>query len=388
MAAKTVLRKQKKTEETVEGRRQVIHEELCCEVHGAENPISIELAKELLGWTETTSSDYLFVDRNGKRIQCQNNIRNRPISTTNVLAYMQDILQGNWELNGETIIIGRTGITLNGQHSLIALVLAEQEYQKCPEEYPAWTESPPVLHKIVVYGILEVDRVINTLDTGRGRTLSDVLFRSEQFQKMRIGDRKKAAKIMEHAISMLWIRTGFNRRVSTEDSLRKTHSEAMLFLDNHPRLIEAVLKIVELDRQKKVSLLLSPGYAAGMLYLMSVSETPEDSGYRDSQEPNESYLDFSRWGDAVDFFAGIIDKTSIFKTVYEEFLWMFSQNGEQGVSLEERICLVSKAWGLFVTNSKMTREELRLKYRQDDDGFRVLDEAPILSGIDLGSKPE
>src|SRR4051812_41844594 len=99
-----------------------------------DSAITVEQAKILLGWTEDAAEaaewgarEPLFKDRFGKEIYCYNNIINRPIYWSTVEKLVQDHLLRQWEFNGEPIIIGKTGLILNGQHSLIALIMAEQD---------------------------------------------------------------------------------------------------------------------------------------------------------------------------------------------------------------------------------------------------------------------
>lgn len=48
----------------------------------------------------------------------------RKMSRSTIRSYAEDIKNGRWELNGETIIFGKDGVLKDGQHRLAAIVLA------------------------------------------------------------------------------------------------------------------------------------------------------------------------------------------------------------------------------------------------------------------------
>ncbi len=86
----------------------------------------------------------------------QRNTGNRKVSRTTVLQYAGAMRRGEWQLNGEPIILGKNGRLLNGQHRCHAVVVAKV--------------NVPVL---VVSGV--EDDAFKTLDTGKKRTAGDVL---------------------------------------------------------------------------------------------------------------------------------------------------------------------------------------------------------------------
>lgn len=84
-----------------------------------------------------------------------NNGRNRSISQAVVNRYARDMLSGNWEINGETIVFYEDGTLKDGQHRLEAIVKAG---------VPQWM--------IVVRGV-ENDIAIH--DRGRVRSVANVM---------------------------------------------------------------------------------------------------------------------------------------------------------------------------------------------------------------------
>lgn len=81
---------------------------------------------------------------------------NRKVSPRAVDRYAADMRAGRWQANGSTIVMGKSGQILDGQHRLEAIVQA----------------GVPV-SMVVVSGV--DDSAFGTIDTGRARTVSDVL---------------------------------------------------------------------------------------------------------------------------------------------------------------------------------------------------------------------
>jgi hypothetical protein len=86
----------------------------------------------------------------------ETNENNRPILRRTLRAMVHDILNGRWELNGESIIISKEGLLNDGQHRLEAVVEADTPIQS-----------------LVVFGVTRESR--KTVDTGRSRKISDFL---------------------------------------------------------------------------------------------------------------------------------------------------------------------------------------------------------------------
>jgi len=84
------------------------------------------------------------------------NTRNRPVKKSHVTALAQAIKRGEWKVNGESIKISKTGVTLDGQHRCLAVIEA----------------GVPVM-TYVTAGL--EDDVFETIDRGAGRTAGDIL---------------------------------------------------------------------------------------------------------------------------------------------------------------------------------------------------------------------
>jgi len=71
---------------------------------------------------KVTHSIVLVDQAMAKRWLAENNGHNRDISDARVAQYVADMESGRWRFNGETIQFDRTGMLLNGQHRLMAIL--------------------------------------------------------------------------------------------------------------------------------------------------------------------------------------------------------------------------------------------------------------------------
>lgn len=86
----------------------------------------------------------------------ESNTNNRVVRQARVNQYAADMAGGRWLFTGDPIRMSETGVLLDGQHRLWAIV-----------------ESGVTLQLVVVRGL--ADEVFKVLDTGLGRLMADVL---------------------------------------------------------------------------------------------------------------------------------------------------------------------------------------------------------------------
>lgn len=348
-----------------------------------EKALTVTRTKKLMGWEEETEenkfgAEYLLKNKAGVKIRCTNNVTNRPLNMGNVWNLVQEILRGRWYLNMENRIIGETGLVLNGQHTFIALILAAEEWELSPELYPFWTEEP-TMETSIGFGCSESDAVVNTMDTCKPRTLADVIYRSEFFQDTKTKDRVKLAKVTDHAVRLLWDRTG----VPNAYAIRRTHSESLDFIARHPKILACVNHVYEEnDEGNSLGNVLPVGYCAGLLYLFGSSET-DATDYAMSKEPTEKHLKWDNWDRACDFFVLLAGGSKQLKPLRTKMVSL--QNSDNGVSLKEKIALVVKAWLAFSSSGKVTIKDLRLDYDTDEEGWKTLADRTTAGGIDQGN---
>lgn len=82
-------------------------------------------------------------------------VTNRRLKVTLVARFARDMKNGNWELNGSTIVFDQDGVLLDGQHRLQACI-----------------DSKTAFHSLVVFGVKS--SAFDTVDTGKTRSTADV----------------------------------------------------------------------------------------------------------------------------------------------------------------------------------------------------------------------
>lgn len=396
-----------------ESERPVLYPEPVCKLYlkgSADGPMTAERMKQLLGW-ETEAEyktrlmaeqpglkeekirfdDYLLTDTDGEKVQCWNNVGNRPFREAHAGELAQEMLMTRWRFNGECIIVGKTGIVESGQHRGVALVLAEQKRAKDPEKYQAW-EGPVEIETAVMYGVAEDEATVMTLDNVLARSEADVFFTSDLLKKGKNADgktvhysnrqRNELTRMLATCVDMLWKRLGASKG---ESGIRyQTHAESSAFLARHKRIEEAVqfaYNVNTPDAGRGISLLkISAGQAAAALYLMAASDSEAD-GYRSADPPNEKALDLSRWEKATDFWALLIGTAKELGPVRAALAALVDpDNPGSGRSIEKFI-VIAKAWEAYVKGGgKISQKEVAPAY--DEAGG--LAEWPGFGGADYG----
>lgn len=370
-----------KKSEAGAGEREVQFDRRAVKMCEGDKALTAAQARKIMGWEEESDTvkfggDYLLKDDRGVKVRCHNNVSNRPLTRANYEALCQEILRKRWRFNGEPIIVGKSGLVLNGQHTMVALVLAGQRWADDRDKWSDW-DREPTIDKLVVVGVDEDDAVVNTLDTAKPRSLTDVIYRSAHFAAMNPHQRKKAARVCDNAVRLLWHRTG-----AALDAFapRRTHSESLDFIARHPGILECVKHVMEEDGDEgRVAKVVGPGYAAGLMYLMAASAS-DPKEYKSAQNPCEDSLDWEEFEKASTFWTLIAGDAPEFRLIRVTLAKM------GGGTNPERWGTLVKAWNAYAEDKKLSSKILELSY-QDRDGVRVLDECPTVGGIDLG-RPE
>lgn len=359
--------------------------------------LTVDNVKELLGWTddaklakEHDAGEYLLTDLNEKKVWLLNNIKNRPLYMNLVEAYAQEHLQRRWKFNGETIIIGKTGLVENGQHQMIGLVLAEQMRVKDASGAQHWVKNwpgPVTMEKVVVYGVDEDDATINTMDTCKPRSFADVIYRSEYFKSMKSDQRRTAGKLTDFAVRELWSRTGagVNHWVT-----KRTHAEGLDFLNRHPRLLRCVKHIMEEDGKKDdkgaIRRYFPPGTAAGLLYLMATCDEDGDA-YRHREPPSEKGIKFAYWDKACEFWVRISTRDPAMDPVFKALGYLADEDTLSGGKTRDKRAIIIKAWNVFKEGHSISPSDVKLKYDIDEatdvKTLSAEDKAATVGGLDL-----
>lgn len=354
-----------------------------------DDAVDIEQAKNLLGWEEETEAikfdaDYLLTDIHGKKIRCTNNTRNRPLSESWCLTLAQEHLRRRWRFNFETIVIGKTGEVHSGQHRLISVILAEQLRLKDLEEDGYWATNwpgPVTMETLIGFGADEDDDVVNTLDTGRARSVSDVLYRSELLRKYPSKTRKVMSVILFNAARVLWSRTRLSNDPYSPD---RTHSEVIDLLSSHSTILDVAKHIIDAEASNRaVSKWLSMGPMTALTYLMATSKSNPENWDRTEKTLDLSLL--SKSEEFIDCLAGGAVELKALR--YEVGRLMSPTDGNGEITTNERAALIVKAWNLFIEGEEITAKKIALNFHVEDEKRTLLDK-PVMGGIDLGELDE
>lgn len=361
--------------------RPVVYESRSCRILEGDKALTEEQAKKLLGWYEVSSeAECLFTDMEGKRIQCSNNIGNRPFTLANALGICQTHLKRRWRLNGENLIIGKTGITVSAQHRLAGFIFACQKYRADPGKYLDWSE-PPTMETYIAFGVDEDDETVNTIDTGKSRSIAEIIFRSESFADLSKQSRKECSKLTEHAIRFIWDRLG----IAAAFSVIKTPAESVAFLASHPKLLDCVRHVYEENggKEGRLSKFITPGYCSALFFLMACSSS-DSAKYRALSSPNQEYLSWDNFDKAETFITLLASGGKEFAAIGQAIGALYGSSAAGGTK-EEKTAILVKAWNRYVEGQPITAASLKLEYSDDDEGIKTLVEYPTIGGLDIGS---
>lgn len=392
---------------------------LCCWAKGVDGgigPLTAAQMRAILGWE--TERDYCqrllkegkitvpeegkfrdedwevmrLKNRAGERVVCWKCTANRPFDAAIAEEYVQDILTKNWAgptsmpgetINGETIIIGKSGQSVSCQKRGVALIWAEEDWHADEKWRQFWPDGPPVMDALVVRGVSESPKVLKTVDNVQPRSLMDVFYTSDEFAGKQPVDRRELSKYMAAAVDFLWRRTGAGKSAM---SPKQTHSASIEFAHRHGRLKRMVKHVWEENKERAISKLkLSPGKLAALAYLMGCSKTPPGSGYAERRD--EAVLDFSLQDRAEEFvvmLAQLAGRDS--KPLRDALADAVGENVTEDAPERRQMAVLALAWHRFRQDHPVRPEDLKLTYVKDVNGITRLESNELhnLGGIDVG----
>jgi hypothetical protein len=205
------------------------------------------------------------------------NNSNRPMSRSVANLYANEMLRGQWKCNGEPIIFSVDAEgdehLISGQHRLQGLVLAQQAIEK--DE--VWPAAQTEWDAVVIYGVPH--DTADTVDTGKTRTHSDVLFRDPWVDSVipeawnaTVSKRKTWTKTLAGAARLVWLIEG---GATVSSAPKFLISEMMCFIQNRhaglANFVTMVLDANDADGGNK-GLKMSLAYLAALTYVACVEE--------------------------------------------------------------------------------------------------------------------
>lgn len=331
-------------------------------------------------------TDYLLMDAYGNKVRCLANVKNRPFYQALANDWKLEVLRRKWKFNGEPIIIDETGMDQDGQHRLIGLILAIQEWEldakklKDEQEWHTLWKEEPYLETLVVVGVSSDDETINTMNTGKKRSEVDAIYRSKWLEGKPDRERLALAKILGKAIKFVWNRTSYG---DASLAPRRPHSELFEFLGRHERLKEAATAIYQTAEGNSFAEMVPMGAACGLLYLMASDCTDIDS-YNGVN--SEEAINWEHWEKAYDYFADIGDNGKATEGVREALLGIGAELGSLGYKM--RVGVLIKGWHLYSDGKKITKDKVEITVSENSDGQWVISEEPRIGGIDVEVEPK
>lgn len=344
--------------------------------------------------------DYLLKNTQGEKVRCWNNVYNRPFTESHAKEIAQVILNKDWRMNCEAMIVSETGQCQSIQHRGVGLILAVEEWNGKNKEHwrEIWQEEP-YIESILIQGASDDPKTVMTLDNVRARSMTDVIFTSEIFSRKKLDatERKECSRMLAVCIDFLWKRTGQGMAsiVGTFHQYQ-THSESLRFLDRHPTIQDCVSEIFSCNKDRDLSkMMLSPGICAGSMYLMGSAKSDPDAyrkAAREEVDKLEKELDWELFDKAKEFWAliGTSAEFSHVRTILKDLATNETEDEGLGGKVQEKLAVLALAWQAFAEAPPATvihsnQVSLTGKYIKTDDGVKKLN-APEANfgGIDLG----
>jgi len=227
-------------------------------------------------------------------------------------------------------------------------------------------------------GAKETKRLVNTIGTGKPRSLADSFYASGVFETTNKMELKQLCRLAEHTIRMLWLRTDAQ---SDAYNARFSHSDALEFIERHPTVLLSIQTLYSESKGKINPLAkFSGAYAPALLYLMAASDTvPVD--YKNCDPPTEHAISFANEELAERFWVELTENLNSVKPIVD----MIEDMAEQGnMRSDERIAILIKGWNAYSKNGIVKSSDITLNVETDENGIRRLLDDPIVGGIDLG----
>ena len=250
--------------------------------------------------------------------------RNRPISQSVVDGYAQDIIDGNWDTNGETIKLDDVGLVVDGQHRLWAIISADK-----------------AVKILVVRG---VDRdSFKTIDRGRKRTVGNILSIAGESQT---GLLASALNHLHRYLRNELVRGGGRNALSSPEALK--------LLERHPDIRDSL-------KAHAWAKPILPGSISVICHYVFSQEKPRM---------------------ADDFFQRLGEGTELKKTdpVYvlrEKLLLRKSGQNRHRLDTLDMLALCFKAWKLRVSSKEISNRG-RLFWRRVGSEARDAEDFPYL----------
>ena len=232
------------------------------------------------------------------------NTQNRNPQEGHVAFLAREMKTGSWKMNGETIVVSSDGVLVDGQHRLLACV-------KSSVSFPT----------ILVEGV-NID-VVTTIDTGKSRSLQDVL---------KMNGFKNVSKLASYIVAIHNVQRGvFSSLMSYKNGQYKISSGSGLkfAMENKDELTSDVNLIQRVCNKQHVNIITAKDIGTILAILKDNS-------------PNTEYIE--------NFLLRIIGYHATGNTATGYIYRTLLKNKDSKASISKRYlyAIIVKAWNLYV----------------------------------------
>lgn len=265
----------------------------------------------------------------------EKNIMNRKVRMSSVEAYARDMMSGDWQINSQAIAFAEDGVLLDGQHRLMACVMANVPFET-----------------LIVRGISK--EAMPTIDTGAMRTYSDNL-------KMRgIGNSRNIAAAVRkwYFIKKYGVSSAFGGL--SQKKKKVTNSELDRFMQEHSDDLNLLQSI---PSKKAFRLLGVPESTITPLYL----EFKDAAGLYAAQRFFDQLLDKHRGshGNPAD-----TCRTTLWS-------WASRRRSGEPISARRQAACIIKAWNKWSAGE--CAHQIKLANNQGQEKFPEIRKSATLS---------
>lgn len=212
------------------------------------NIVQLQNAARLYGCDREIVAEVVTITPQHATTWLRANNNNRPVRRKHIGFLASEIINGNWQVNGQAIVISENEQVLDGQHRLMAVI-----------------ESGMPIQSLVVYGISP--EAFRTIDTGAVRTGADALFL--HFPDLTHGTVKCVSTAVQWCVRYEEdvLNPGRKRKVSNTDTIE--------YVKKHPSLIQCAETLQGYPHEAR-PLSLGPGTALFELFARKLAPLAQD----------------------------------------------------------------------------------------------------------------
>lgn len=237
---------------------------------------------------------------------------NRRVVEARVKKYAEEMRDGRWELNGESIKIDSKGRLFDGQHRCLAIV-----------------ESGVPCRSAVFFG--QRPESLLTIDTGKARNFADILTMMGEKATCALAAAVRTCYIWDWCHTFL-----YNPRAPEANP---THAALLQYLKDNPGIREGVAQV--LSKTHGRTKLISAGHGGGLYYILARIDSE----------------DVSKFFESVNRGAGLAEDSPIF---HLRTRLLDHQTGRLRLMNYEIAALVFKAWNIWRKGGKCAALSVRL----------------------------